>query len=377
VIIIESDEDTIILKAGTGGTPTEEPDPCKSVTLTMDPMDRTQLIVTWVPGDNNDSVHYEYSVDTAPVQVGKGDRSRTVTVGTTTWDESIFRYYSWHYVCIWGMKGGKYSKNYLMASIVTIPDGIIYKMMAYITRPANDGLPQDAGTISIDLDRSGAEEIGEGSYQFSWDGEGGTVLLSGSATANISTWVDDQVRATQMLGVNSGKVLLTGMNSSLNSILNIGENLLMLECVNTIPVLIAWGVLSSGHYPWVIYDERQPILILAGAAEHPATSWWLSGGSTGTPPEPLGSSVSVCGPLNGGLAYADTTIYFNNGGPSDATSYIAFSLIDPDNDTFHVWASVPAGGRPTQLYVGTIQICANVGNAKILTYNGYLPLGRV
>ena len=80
-------------------------------------------------------------------------------------------------------------------------------------------------------------------------------------------------------------------------------------------------------------------------------------------------------PLNGGLAYAAVTIYFSDG--LGYTGYIAFTVTDLDDGLVHIWASLPAGGRPKELWAGDTQLCSNISGEEVLTYEGYLTISEL
>jgi len=389
VIIIRNSGGITIMKAGGSSTPAVEPDPCTALSLMMVPGKTDQIRVSWTPGANNDAVHYEMDATAQPTKRGFSDRSRGVTVGTTTYDEDVIRYFATHYVSIWGMKGGKFSSTYLTASIKVLLSIIYHYLKMYVTANASDLPLTIPGFFVVNWDLVNDHDYDRGTFQFIWDGTGQVFF----PTCWYLDWVKIIINDTpigaycQWHDLRPGWQELTQLPGDLTPYLHPG--------VNTIQIIVGGrpGGLLNGAPCYLSSSAQYGTGYDIQIYQYPAVpvspdshSWYIYGDSAA--PVTGGSGVIVQTSQTGGFTGYDLTFRYYDGTSVNNWGYIAVRIADMDNGVLEVLAAVSGTWNPEtlvyddkgwdkELYFGGILLCGNIDRLPGSSYHGYLNVSEL
>jgi hypothetical protein len=371
---------------GSGGD-SEDVDPCKSLSIIVDPDDPKYFIISWVPGDNNDECHYEISTERFITVRTTGEDYATWPISTTSVQKRAIRYFTYHYVTIWGMRRGRYSKVYRMAR-ARIGIEVVYDYLKMYVTTAYSPFPTETPDYQ-----------GTGSAPGGYDAATSFLMLSpglGVTPPYYQGWISahcdiDLVNTPMRVTIYNPEGPWHGdfvQNTDPREFeymapdqryLNIA--LLMRESSVT-GYMISWpdappGVtlaISATQYFWYS-PPTNPII--------PASFWTTATG--GPPPtQPYFSGAVISPGYLRGFPMATHIVWFSDGAVDDTWGYIAFRIADPDRGVLEIWAAVAGThilgsiwtdkGRDKELYFGDILLCGNIDELPGATYHGYLGI---
>jgi len=404
----------IVVRADGGdgsGTDSSAVDPCKSLIVGMKPGSATKMLISWVPGDNNDSVEFEVSttkfsdVHNDPMmdlQVTWGD------VITCEYEMMPLLYCQWHYVTIWGRRKGRYSKVALRYRFLFPMANILPYLKMWVTM-RNDiywGYPGDL---------QGAPECNQiwgGPAGPSWDNPVREMVLTfpsvpdprvaGVAARKIFPGITQQWAAESAFCITIqssshplyGKVFRSEFPY---------DYLPDWKYVDMSEFFTPENQRKGEWYCWswfedyvdhpgenVYYQPKGWCFDRPFESAGPLGSFWLPGDSPYDRESrgPRHEYVTLLG-RNPLYAYpwniADTIIVFNDGGYNYNTGWLAFRLTDPDHGIFEIWAKCAGEWydftnkmvdkyRDQIIYFGELELCSNIGDEEHLTYHGFLPI---
>jgi hypothetical protein len=374
---------------GSGGD-SEDVDPCKSLSIIVDPDDPKYFIISWVPGDNNDECHYEISTERFITVRTTGEDYATWPISTTSVQKRAIRYFTYHYVTIWGMRRGRYSKVYRMArariGIEVVYDYLkMYVTTAYSPYPTE---PRDMGGdgVSSPLYDAATESllVVQGSadnpyvhcpphYQF-WQ-----YVACNIALANVP------LRCTCRGGISDGEFV---QNTDPREFEYMAPDRRYINCG---PLLHEYG---SPYYEFtwpgapsgILVDRVFGFSVWYTPPVNPAepVSFWTTALGGPPPTQPYFSGAVITPGYLRGFPMATHIVWFSDGAVDDTWGYIAFRIADPDRGVLEIWAGVAGThilgsiwtdkGRDKELYFGDILLCGNIDELPGATYHGYLGI---
>jgi hypothetical protein len=389
--------------SGGSGGDSEDVDPCKSLSIVVDPNDPKYFIISWVPGDNNDECHYEISTERFITVRTTGEDYATWPISITQAQKSPIRYFTYHYVTIWGMRRGRYSKVYRMARARIGLEAVFEYLKAYNTPLSNAlGFHFDVGgTLGPNYERvdttlyatndpvssvGHCEPLAADCYRHEDADEGFVVLLDQEyrlvngeyvCAAINAEWRDngdgtfayawrfgsfappDFAPMTQTYTIYDGYY-----DQRLGGIIS--------------PEPLVGGSYENWASPGILMWESPP---------QPPESYWIYGNGPAPHLATNGSGVTKAYWPNGGIQYAQVTLlFYASTFSATPDAYIALSVSDPDNGILEVWAwckgtydwlTARWSGKPSDLecWFGDIELCNNIDPHNYqTTYHGYLGI---
>jgi len=387
-----------------GATYDASVDPVQSLTMILDPADSSKILLSWVPGANNDHVRYDYTNIKMPSVVGDGELHGSPDIATTHVHLSVLDYFTTHYAAAWGMKTGLYSATAATASLfVTIPTALARNAFkCYVTMPEN--LLQDGGfengpgsesgwgcnclgepyslaaVMGGDAARSGSYGGYVRGYSFHTDfipasfHQKNTVNLTGAKS--VVFWF--RTVATNNQTAIPYVVISQGTTTHSYSPVFTGQTGVWQKVVWDVSALDLTGLWNfSIGIPGGGYGDTKSnplyfddVSVIGTAA---IGSWYLYGDDDAPPNELYGSGVTV---VTSGATHVtgyDATIWYHDG--QEYSARIAYRLSDANHGVYEIDAAVTVENSwPKQLYFGNTFLCSNIeSDAAELTYHGFLP----
>lgn len=396
-------------KSGAGGiVESDAVDPCKAFTVIADPSAPSNFLLTWVPGDNNDEVEYDFNVDGGfPVKPKTGEEYATWpttldehgVLKYTTASHHCIRYFAWHYFVIWGKRNGKYSKGVLYATCKVDMTFVLSRLRMYCYTLFSS-FPQEYTPSGWEGDMGECWSAGfnllnwpqgRPEYQCQWividnwydvykynplkfvvtgswlPNYGWEYWSDGYLEYNIDSPANGYNRDNHTKGFDLTQAYAdAGFGKILQGIFSV-------EGVPNVPCAYR----SGSWFSWV------------NPPTNPANvNWWIRSdlGSAGVPPGQTQNSGATYFGKGAGSPnpWADLTILFDDGGPANNWGYIIARVTDPDNGILEVWAGVAGTqgvgstwinfGRYKEIYFGDILLCQNHGALPGATYHGFLGI---
>ena len=411
----------IVVRADGGdgsGTDSSAVDSLKSLTARIDPDNPSQILVEWVPGDNNTSCHFEMEVDRWPLK-GEGEDDWTYTRDVVSTSRENLRYFAWHYIVGWGMKGSKYSKISRRIQVYMSFD--IWPYLSMHVSMKQSILPTEPH------DYAG----GGGPYslpmlnQLLYCGHNTVGKITTNYWVGFAGWAYDDVSGSHY-NINTHFSTLRMVCNSSSVPENVG-----VEIVSTLPTDYDYTLWSDTGYTRVIdmtpimkgttlngwsritltidegygdiylgfsfnqrcwtheIPEEQPYFNfdIIPREHEPPDGDYFSGSMVLT-----GSAARNWLNNQGYLSPVDRVVVFYDGGYGRYVrpilqnwdiGWIAYRLIDPDNGIFEIWAKCSGeysyGAwynklRNQTLYFGKIELCNNTGFPYNPYYHGFLGI---
>ena len=407
----------IVVRAdgGAGNNDSSAVDPVKELHAIIDPENPRYIIITWVPGANNDAVHLEMGVDHWCMR-GQGDEHASFDVPNNQWEPHIIQYFAWHYITAWGMRNGKYSKAAAGTQIwvdfgmlwdhisdhCTFHTGSYYRDGWYSggagwRNPTQDFHNNDwnwqfpnmvVSWLRLDCAKEYVAAAGSGADWFMY-GDMRAVRANDAYPYAGETLYSVYPRDYAVDGATFGP----GYNANAwIRFMNVSEWIYPTRY---------WG--DGGHFSvyfdwpgdWTqlwIYKETdnymtRPLLTPTD------TSWDIMAGQITPGAGPHRSGSVVCTPTTGGFLWATGTCFFYDGSTYNASlgwnrSWFAYRIADADRGILEVWAHCPGYWNPLTMsweqknmdhciYFGEIMLCNNYDFNHNPDYHGWLPISLI
>ena len=372
------------------GNESADVDPCKALSIVVDPDNPKYFLISWTPGDNNDSCHLE--VDTTAFIVhpdASGEAHYTIPINQTTLQKSAIRYFAWHYVTIWGMRSGKYSTITLQAQAILPLTSIFQYLKMYVSaayRPLPPGWATYSGWLYTVPWNSDDALVGDSYVNIPNKTEYGAAWLTVGCYFGqrlIPDLYDSPVKVTIISPLDHP---LFGMSVTASE-----------EALGTdVQCIDVTSLMAEGYSGGILLEFQDP-------KPHPGIDWpdpdFIMYKYTSEPRDPIeGTSWWVYGNLGADQGYnGESSAYirldgsggfridFYDGSHEYGYAFIQATLTDPDNGVFKIWAKVsgtydaPTGHftnkhHDQSLYWGDILLCDNFQWNTGTEYHGYLGI---
>jgi hypothetical protein len=365
----------------------------------MKPGSATKMLISWVPGDNNDSVEFEVSTTKFSDKHNDPMMDLQVTWGdviTCEYEMMPILYLQYHYVTIWGRRKGRYSKTALYYRFLMPLTGILPYLKMWVTPQQvpyvnSSGVAQGSGGSGWINGKTGSCAFGLPTRYGQPESCGGAGLealtLDGSYIESDAWWwtTCDVVALNQVSGnAHYGEVIYAQYPRDYGLTRYIDFSPWLLPCDHFGGSVYMYFIDAPDRTVWMYNNWT----CWWGPWDTPTVddSFWLPA-SCGVTPRgyTLGSGVEVFGPLNGGFVWAQCTVFFHDGSSPDSNSigWLAFRVSDPDHGIFEIWAHCSGAylagmwllrGRKQAIYFGDIELCNNYGTDEGQDYHGFLPI---